>query len=214
MRGRLSQSSGAMLRKLPLLLFALALPCVAQSANWTGPYEPCRNSAELKRSGHLRIGVRYDISDQLVIQEFREAFAFWARVLDAEFYADQSTSCAIAIVEGTPDLVSGLTVARSHLPDRANFQGWIAVDPKASTYLLFAEAVGTWCHEIGHMLGLKHSRSPRSLMYFIDVDATNRLDSADLYALSRLHALRESVLAANAPRVETASADRAHRSSP
>lgn len=199
--------------KLPLLLLVLDLTCVAQSANWTGPYEPCRNSAELKRLAHLRIGVRYDISDRLLIHEFQEAFAFWARVLDAEFYSDQSTSCAIAVVEGTPDVLGGLIVARSHLPDRANFQGWIAVDPKASTYLSFREAVGVWSHEIGHLLGLKHSTSPRSLMYFIDVDSTSRLDSADLRALSRLHAVRRGAHIANALWVQTDFDSRANRSS-
>jgi predicted Zn-dependent protease len=157
--------------------------------------------------------VRYDLSDRLLIQEFQQAFAFWARVLDAEFYGDQSTSCAIAIVEGTPGLLSGLVVARSHLPDRANFQGWIAVDPKASTYLSFGEAVGIWGHEIGHLLGLKHSTSALSLMYFIDFDSTSRLDLADLRALSRLHTLRRGARVANALWVKRASNDRANLSS-
>jgi len=201
-----------MLRKLRLLLFGLGLSCFAQSANWTGPYEPCRNSGELKRWGYLRIGVRYDISDRLMIQEFHKAFAFWAKALDAEFYDDQSTSCAIAIVAGTHDLLSGLAVARAHLPDRANFQGWIAVDPKASTYLSYGEAVGTWSHEIGHLLGLKHSTSPLSVMYVIDVDATSRLDSADLRALSRLHTLRGGAPVANALWLKSASDDRANLS--
>lgn len=199
--------------KLCPLLFALGCVCFAEPANWTGPYEPCRNSAELKRTGHLHVGVRYDVSDHFLIQEFEEAFAFWARVLDAEFYRDQSTSCAIAIVEGTPDLLSGLAVARSHLPDRSNFQGWIAVNPKAGTYLSFGEAVGIWSHEIGHLLGLKHSASPKSLMYFIDVDTGSRLDSVDLTALARLHALREQRHPLNAFWVQTTSDDRSYRSS-
>ena len=179
-----------MLLKLSVLLFGLGLSCFAQSANWSGPYEPCRNSAELKRSGHLRLGVRYNISDRLIIQQFHQAFAFWARVLDADFYDDQSTSCAIGIVEGTPELLGSPVVARAHFPDRANFRGWIAVDPKASNYLSFSDALATWTHEIGHLLGLKHNNSPSSLMYFIDVDAGSSLESTDVRALARLHALR------------------------
>jgi hypothetical protein len=202
-----------MLRNILLLLFGLGLCCFAQSANWTGPYELCRNSGELKHSGHLRIGVRYDISDRLIVHEFQQAFAFWARVLDVEFYDDQSTSCAMAIVAGTPELLSGMAVARAHLPDRANFQGWIAVDPKASTYLSIGEAIGIWSHEIGHLLGLKHSLSPSSLMYFIDVDSTCTLDAADLRALSRLHGLRGGAPAPYALWAQTASDVRANRSS-
>lgn len=180
-----------MLLKLPLLASVLGLSCLAQSPNWTGPYQPCRNSGGLKNSRYLHIGVRYDISDPLIVQQFHQAFAFWAKVLDADFYDDQSTSCAIAIVPATHDQLSGSAVAHAHLPDRANFQGWIAIDAKASAYLSPGEAVPIWTHEIGHLLGLKHNASPLSLMYFIDVDSTCRLDSTDLRALSRLHTLRD-----------------------
>jgi hypothetical protein len=65
-----------MLLKLCPFLFALGCVCFAQPANWTGPYEPCRNSAELKGTEHLHIGVRYDVSDPVVIQQFHEAFEF------------------------------------------------------------------------------------------------------------------------------------------
>jgi hypothetical protein len=187
-----------MLHKLYPLLLSVTTACFAQSVNWTGHYQPCRNNAELRSAGHLHVGVRYDISDPLVIQEFHQAFAFWSRVLDADFFDEQSTSCAIAIVNGPNELLSRLVVARAQLPDRADFEGWIAVDPKASTYLSHGEAVAIWSHEIGHLLGLKHNDSPKSLMYYVDVDADSRLDSTDLRALSRLHALRGDMLAANA----------------
>jgi hypothetical protein len=43
---------------------------------------------------------------------------------------------------------------------------------------------------IGHLLGLKHNPSAASLMYYIDVEATNKVDSADLRALALLHSFR------------------------
>lgn len=60
-----------MLLKLPLLAFALGMTCFAQSANWSGPWERCRNSGEFKRSGYLRVGVRYNLSDRANFQPIR-----------------------------------------------------------------------------------------------------------------------------------------------
>jgi hypothetical protein len=186
-----------LLRLCPAIL-ALTATCLAQQVNWTGPYRPCDNSAELTRTGHLNIGVRYDISDPVLIQEFHEAFAFWSRFLDADFYADQSSSCAVAIVSATGKLLGTSAVARAQFPDRGGFGGLIAIDPAANTYLSRGEAVAAWTHEIGHLLGLRHNPSPASLMYFIDVDPSSSLDSSDLSALSRLHALRPCFRASNA----------------
>lgn len=172
-------------------LFVISvLPSFAQ-ANWTGPYSACMNSKELTKTGHMRVGVRYDLSNAVIVKQFHRAFDFWATVLDADFFDEPSASCAIAIVTGTEaTLYGGTVVARSQLPDRPNFNGWIAIDPRANTYLEQSEAVAIWIHEIGHLLGLKHSRSAGSLMYYIDVDAHSRLEAADLRALASLHTLR------------------------
>jgi hypothetical protein len=175
-----------------LSLFALFVASsLARQANWTGPYRPCLNSAELKKTGHMRVGVRYDISDRFTIQQFHRAFDFWSKLLDVEFYDEQSTSCAAAILDGTKAVLNKTDiVARAQLPDRSEFHGWIAVDPKASTYLADGEGVAIWIHEIGHLLGLKHNPSAASLMYFLDADAESKLDSVDLRTLAMLHSFR------------------------
>jgi hypothetical protein len=46
------------------LLVLLALTSLAQKPNWTGPYKPCLDNAEVKKTGHMNVGVRYDISDR------------------------------------------------------------------------------------------------------------------------------------------------------
>jgi hypothetical protein len=174
------------------LLLLLPFASLGQQANWTGPYRPCLNSIELRKAGHMSIGVRYDISDPVIIQQFHRAIDFWAKLLDADFHDDQSTSCAIAIVEGSDAVLQhrGTIVARAQLPDRLNFHGWIAVDPMARTYLADDEATAIWIHEIGHLLGLKHNPSPGSIMFCVDVDGSSRLDSQDLHAIASQHALR------------------------
>lgn len=183
-------------KSVAAILVLASLPCLAQVPNWTGPYEPCSNSADLKKTGHLSLGVRYDTSDPGIIREFHEAFAFWAKVLDADFHDEKSTSCAIGIVDGTETILSDrLMVARAQFPDRSNFEGLIAIDPRAGTYLTYAEAVAVWAHEIGHLLGLRHNPAPRSLMYYIDVNPGSTLDDYDLRALATLHTLRSTSLA-------------------
>jgi hypothetical protein len=174
------------------LLLLLPFASLAQQTNWTGPYKPCLNNTELRKTGHMSIGVRYDVSDRLVIQQLHRAFDFWAKLLDADFHDDHSSSCAIAIVEGTDAVLlhSRTIVARAQLLDRLNFQGWIAVDPRASSYLAGDEATAIWIHEIGHLLGLKHNPSPSSVMFCVDVDGSSKLDSQDLRAIASMHALR------------------------
>jgi hypothetical protein len=82
------------------------------------------------------VGVRYDISDRLIIQQFHRAFNFWSTLLDAEFYDEPSASCTIAIVEGSKAVLNKTNiVARAQFPVRSWFHGWVAVDSKASTYL-------------------------------------------------------------------------------
>jgi predicted Zn-dependent protease len=92
------------------------------------------------------------------------------------------------LFEPTPDNM----VARSQLPDRLGFQGWIVFNPRVT--LTPAELYRISVHEIGHMLGLKHNSDTRSVMYDFDLECSEILDAADLASLRAHHKLRQTPL--------------------
>ena len=77
----------------------------------------------------------------------------------------------------------------------ADFRGKIAVSPAASQELNSEEIYGIAVHEIGHLLGLKHNPNPHSVMYFLNVEGTEVLDSKDLLDLSRRHEIKREIFA-------------------
>jgi predicted Zn-dependent protease len=66
--------------------------------------------------------------------------------------------------------------------------------PASAKEMNKAEIYATAVHEIGHILGLKHNESSRSVMYFLNVNGTAVLDGKDIRELSRRHKLRPEVL--------------------
>jgi hypothetical protein len=84
--------------------------------------------------------------------------------------------------------------ARSQITDWASFQGKIAVSQVEAKRMDSAEIYAAVVHELGHLLGLKHNESSRSVMYFLNVNGTAVLDREDILELSRRHELRPEVL--------------------
>jgi hypothetical protein len=121
-------------------------------------------------------------------KQFKNALNFWATVIDMDWHEDDTSSCAVQLVEGTPAILRGLIVARSQFAERGNFQGWIAFD--RHTELTQLEMYAVAVHEIGHMFGLKHNPSPRSVMYYLDLEGREVVDRWDLEQLSIHHKLR------------------------
>ena len=194
---------------LAIVFLAAALGCAAQTpdANWTGNYSPCNQHAELASRKHISFGVKIATSNPVLAQEFARAMDFWTGVLDADWHQVDSQDCAIEVVDGTPELfdVAGgcaCVVARSQLPDRAGFEGWIAFNPRAklSAYEMFMTAV----HEIGHLLGLPHNPNEASVMYFFSYENSAVLDAADLASLAAGHNLRPGVAEKGGVTVDTA----------
>lgn len=166
----------------------------ALEVNWSGPYRSCGNRAELLKSGHMELGVRFDTSSVEIAAAFHRALDFWSGVLDVNFYEESSTLCALAVVDGTPEVLrKAHNVARAQFADLANFQGWIAFDPHASEYMSSDEMYATAVHELGHLFGLRHNPSAMSIMYYLDCDGTSQLDELDLQALGLHHAIRAGI---------------------
>lgn len=105
-----------------------------------------------------------------------------------DWHEDNTSSCAVQVIDGTPAILPDSVIARSQFTDWRNFQGWIAFDPNAS--LTKTELYLIAVHEIGHMLGLKHNPNAKSVMYFLDLEGPEFLDNDDLTSLASHHRLR------------------------
>ena len=145
------------------------------------------------KAGAINLGVRVLTANPSLAREFERALDFWGHILDLAWHYEDSEDCTIAIVDGRSDLFATADKchcisARAQSPDQPGFEGWIAFNPNVK--LTSDELYRISVHEIGHVLGLGHSASVRSVMYFLDVDSPVDLDSADLRALAVRHKLR------------------------
>jgi Matrixin len=173
---------------------AAALP--AAPANWTGKYAPCERHDDLLSHGHLDLAARISTANAALAEQFENALDFWSGILDLDWHeVDATDECSMQLVDGTPSLFNWCVCmsARAQLPDREDFQGWIAFNPryKLSKDAMFLDSV----HEIGHVLGLAHNPDESSIMASFGVDERSaRLDAADLDELALRHTLRLGIM--------------------
>jgi hypothetical protein len=125
--------------------------------------------------------------------------------LATNFYEEPDLDvCSMRIIYGGPDILSGnAVVARSQLTDRDGFHGKIAVRKIAPQELSANEIYAVAVHEIGHILGLKHSTSIHSVMFFLNIEGAEALDAQDILDLSRRHRIRPEILATGFLSLET-----------
>ena len=158
-------------------------------SNWTSPDASCAKYDDLRNFSLGDVGVRIDAAEPWA-DGFRRALSFWNTVLAANFHEEADLNlCAVRIINGSPDIFNAGIVARSQLTSWAGFRGEIAVSSAAANQMSSAEIYGAAVHELGHMLGLKHNANIHSVMYFLDIEGTELLDSNDVSDLSRLHEL-------------------------
>ena len=163
--------------------------------NWTSADAPCAKYDDLLKPVLGDIGVRFDAGEPWA-GAFRWALGFWNTVLATNLHEDKDlNTCSVRIIEGGSNILDHTVVARSQIPDWARFQGKIAVSPEAAKHMSRSEMYGTAVHEIGHILGLKHNPSCRSVMYFLNVDGSEALDRDDILELRKHHQLRPAIAA-------------------
>jgi hypothetical protein len=179
------------MRFILLLLLAVcsSLADAGSLANWSANDPPCNRHAELLIQGHMDLGVRVATSNPVLAREFRRAMDTWASVLDLNWHEDDSQNCSIQLIDGARQLFQPATIAaRSQLPDRLDFDGCIAFNPGQA--LNPAELYQISLHEIGHVLGLRHSLNSNSIMYSFNLEGQDWLDLTDLAELAAHHKLR------------------------
>ncbi len=177
------------MRFLALLLVCLGALHAGTPPNWTGNYSPCNQHSDLMARGHVDLGVRMSTANPVLAKQFRRAMDFWSSILDLSWHEDDSQNCALQLIDGEKALFEPQAMAaRAQLPDRPDFQGWVAFNPRKE--LSETELYRISVHEIGHLLGLPHSANANSVMYAFDLDGQNWLDASDLEALSAHHKLR------------------------
>src|SRR5580692_21204 len=183
---------GRPLRRFVCLgLFFAGLAGAENLGNWRANYPPCKQHSELLKRGPMNLGVRLATANPVLAEGFRSAMTFWAQVLELEWHEESTQNCSIEVIDGERDLFEpepDNMAARSQFPDRRDFQGWIVFNPAVP--LSKMESYRISVHEIGHMLGLRHSTNIKSLMYGFDMDDSQTLDSADLAFLADRHKLR------------------------
>jgi hypothetical protein len=122
-------------------------------------------------------------------------------------------ACSVRIINGGPDILSHAMVARSQITERANFQGKIAVDPGAAKDMNSAEMYGAAVHESRPHAGLKHNANIHSVLYFLDLDGTEGLDSKDVSDLRAHHQLRPAAISVGFLPIQTVQPERASEAS-
>lgn len=185
------------MKNLAVLLFLVILTGLgvakASPPNWSGRYAPCNHHSDLLDHGYVDLAVRISTVNPLLAQQFARAMEFWSGVLDLDWHAVDSQDCAIQLVDGTPALFDFCLCmsARSQIPDRSAFEGWIAFNPrmKLTKHQMFLDSV----HEIGHLLGLPHNPDESSVMFSFGLEKGASLDAADLDMLAARHQLRAQI---------------------
>jgi hypothetical protein len=156
-------------------------------SSWTAPDTICKQHAELLKRDHMELGVRIGTANPILATQFRRALNFWTTVVDMHWHEENSNACSLQLIDAQPGYPETSFAAQAQNPKSSDFQGWIQFNPGLA--LTETEMYYYSVHEIGHLLGLGHNPSHRSVMYWQDVPGPERLDSTDLITVAATHKL-------------------------
>jgi hypothetical protein len=171
-------------------LALIVLIAVSPAFGRTHTVNPCGAYADLLYTGHISVRVKLDTvarGDQWAI---KEALAYWSTILDLDFTVDNSPdTCNLEVVYGSR---STGPLASTIMPHYDGYDGTIRIN--AFSRVRPAALVAVLIHEIGHLMGLCHTRDKLSIMYYlVDISQSvnsTRLAPADIEMAGRFHALR------------------------
>lgn len=167
-----------------LLFFGLVTVCALDAATAAQSAPICGRHSELQKHGHLSIGVRFDTGNRQLHKQFARAMNFWQTILDMDWHVDNNpATCVIEVIESKVGFAAD-DIAMAY-PDT----GVIAFTPAFEWSDKGRREVAF--HEVAHLMGLAHNPNDLSVMGPYQGDESILfLDSHDIAALSRLHALR------------------------
>lgn len=155
--------------------------CISLALFAAVPILACENAAALRWSRHLQLGVRFSTHDPRIVEQMSRALDRWSEITDMSWHRDDGQTCSI-------DIEDGKFIGEDEIAEARAQDGSVTF---ASVGELTAEEVFIAAfHEIGHLLGLQHNPSPRSVMYWIDIRGDEVLDGSDMRALATMHLLR------------------------
>lgn len=117
------RSASQAMRRALLLLLPTVHACFAgpQPVNWAGNFAPCNSHSEFLRYDSMSLGVKISTSNRFLGKQFERAMDFWARIINMSWYEDNTSGCAVQVVDGTPAILEDSMVARSQFADWPNF---------------------------------------------------------------------------------------------
>lgn len=152
--------------------------------------EACRAYNGLLTTDHLNVRVKLDQVSAGDAWATKEALKYLATILDMSVIVDNDIrSCNLEPIYANDD--SG-RLAWTIMPHSDGFDG--TINYNTAHRVQAGPLVAILIHEIGHLLGLCHTRDRRSVMYYL-VDSSqvmngSRLTRRDIEEVGKLHALR------------------------
>src|SRR5690349_21538323 len=107
------------------LFFLFSLAALSDSNAITQPAHVCHEHTQLTTRDHMKLGVRILTANPALAESFRRALDFWTRLLDMEWYEEQSDACSLQLTDAAPGSLEDNIAAITQVPGSSDFEGLI-----------------------------------------------------------------------------------------